>query len=98
MTEIKADCMDEEVLAMANRDAAILITRDKGFGQLVFRQRLATHGVLLIRLAGVPMKERKQLLSDAVRQRGHEFPGAFSVLMKTGLRIRPRFPGSASNS
>jgi predicted nuclease of predicted toxin-antitoxin system len=90
MTEIKADSLDEEVLEQANSAKAVLITRDKGFGQLVFRQGLAAHGVLLIRLAGVPMQERKDLLSRAVQQHGHEFEGAFSVLSKGGLRIRPR--------
>jgi predicted nuclease of predicted toxin-antitoxin system len=40
MTEIKADSTDDEVLAIANSKSAILITRDRGFGQLVFQQAL----------------------------------------------------------
>lgn len=45
---------------------------------------------LLIRLAGVPMAERAELLARAVEQHGDEFVGAFSVLTPAGLRIRPR--------
>ena len=95
VAEIKADSSDEDVLELANRGRAVLITRDKGFGQLVFRQGLASYGVLLIRLAGVPMSERKELLSQALRKHGRQFPGAFAVLARSGLRIRPRFPESS---
>jgi predicted nuclease of predicted toxin-antitoxin system len=94
MAEIRKDAPDEEVLAAANSNGAILITRDKGFGELVFRQGLSFHGVLLIRLAGVPMEERKALLAAAVRNHSHEFAAAFTVLTRSGLRIRPRFPSS----
>ena len=92
VAEIRPDSADDEVLATANAHGAVLITRDKGFGQLVFRQRLVSHGVLLIRLAGLPMSQRKDLLVEAVRLHGHEFPAAFSVLTPSGLRIRRRFP------
>jgi len=91
IAEIKPDSTDEEVLELAKVYEAVLITRDKGFGELVFRQGLASRGVLLIRLAGVPMSERKRLLSLAVKQHAPEFEGAFSVLTKGGLRIRPGF-------
>ncbi|MGH7575889.1 MAG: DUF5615 family PIN-like protein [Longimicrobiales bacterium] len=90
MTEIKANSTDEEVLALASGKHAVLITRDKGFGRLVFQQGLASSGVLLIRLAGVPMADRAELLSRTVQQHGSEFIGAFSVLTPAGLRIRPR--------
>jgi predicted nuclease of predicted toxin-antitoxin system len=89
MTEIQPDSPDEHVLELANSTQAVLITRDKGFGNLVYRQRLVTHGVLLLRLSGVPMSERKDLLSRAAQQHGHELKGAFSVLTRGGLRVRP---------
>lgn len=92
MMDIKPDSSDDEVLEAANATEAVLVTRDKGFGEMVFRQGLAAHGVLLLRLAGIPLEERKKLLVDAVGQHGPEFVGAFSVLTRSGLRVRPRFP------
>jgi predicted nuclease of predicted toxin-antitoxin system len=92
MAEIKKDSADEEVLKVANENGAVLITRDKGFGELVFRQGLSTHGVLLLRLAGLPMGERSALLARAVHEHSAKFRGAFSVLTRSGLRIRPGFP------
>ena len=97
MTEIDPQSVDEDVLALANSSNAVLITRDKGFGSLVFRQGLATNGVLLIRLAGIPMTERTSLLLRAVQDHGHEFEGAFAVLSSRGLRIR-RPPSSGAPS
>jgi predicted nuclease of predicted toxin-antitoxin system len=93
MAEIQPRAEDDQVLELATQQAAILVTRDKGFGQMVFRQGFPFHGVLLIRLAGIPMAERKQLLTQAFRSHGHQFEGAFSVLTRNGLRVRPRFPG-----
>ena len=48
IAELKAEATDEDVLDTANRQSALLVTRDKGFGELVYRQRLASHGVLLL--------------------------------------------------
>lgn len=39
---------DDEVFAIANRAQAILITADRDFGEIVFRRRLHTHGIITI--------------------------------------------------
>lgn len=44
---------DEEVLQVALKNDAILITEDKDFGELVFRLRMKHTGVLLIRILDV---------------------------------------------
>ena len=41
---------DEEVLSIALREDRILITNDRDFGELIFRQRLPHSGVILFRL------------------------------------------------
>ena len=43
---------DERVLRLADSQGALLLTSDKDFGELVFRQRLLHSGVILFRLAG----------------------------------------------
>ena len=42
---------DEDVLGVANRQNALLITADKGFGELVLRFQKPNKGVLLLRLS-----------------------------------------------
>ena len=59
IAEMKPGVSDAVVLDHANREACPLITADKDFGELVFRQRLLTHGVVLLRLAGVSPSVRQ---------------------------------------
>src|SRR6202021_1225355 len=53
IAELDPGIDDETVLGHSLRTNAILMTADKDFGELVFRQRLVHSGVLLIRLAGL---------------------------------------------
>ena len=41
---------DHEVLAIARAEGRILITNDKDFGELIYRQQLKHTGVILFRL------------------------------------------------
>jgi hypothetical protein len=50
VAEMSPGMLDETVLMESPSSASVLITVDKDFGELVFRQRQASTGVLLIRL------------------------------------------------
>jgi predicted nuclease of predicted toxin-antitoxin system len=52
VVEIEPSISDDAVLARANEAEALLLTSDKDFRELVFRQRRVTAGVMLIRLTG----------------------------------------------
>ena len=49
VAEMPPSIPDEAVLTLANQQGALLLTADKDFGELVFRQRRVSAGVLLIR-------------------------------------------------
>jgi hypothetical protein len=49
--DYQAGIPDHEVLRLAHREGRILITDDRDFGDLVFRQRQAHAGVIYFRLA-----------------------------------------------
>ena len=53
VAESSPSVADEVVLDLSYRSRAILLTADKDFGELVFRQRLPHSGVFLYRLAGL---------------------------------------------
>ena len=53
VSEMEPGITDEAVLELANREGAVLLTADKDFGELVFRQERMVKGVILIRLAGI---------------------------------------------
>ncbi|MGI8926855.1 MAG: hypothetical protein ACR2HN_09450 [Tepidiformaceae bacterium] len=65
------------------------MTEDKDFGDLVIRDRHEAIGVVLLRLAEVPIAERAALVSTFVQDRGEELAGSFTVLTERGARIRP---------
>lgn len=79
---------DDEVLALSTRNRAVLVTLDTDFGELVYRQRLASHGVLLVRLPGEPPDRKTALVVETVDRHADELTGAFSVLNANQLRIR----------
>jgi len=78
------------VLASATRAEALLITADKDFGELVFRQRQAAHGVVLLRVNGVPPQTKADLLSLAIARHLPDLEGRFTVVEPGAVRMRPR--------
>ena len=90
VAELAPGITDEQVLADANRLGALLVTRDKDFGELVFRQHRLHTGVLLLRLEGVAREQKAQLVCSSVQAHGSEMGRSFAVLTRDRLRIRPQ--------
>jgi predicted nuclease of predicted toxin-antitoxin system len=88
IVETDPGASDEDVLNMAKRGGAILLTADKDFGEMVFRQRRITEGVVFIRLAGLSQKRKAEIVASAVKKHGEELLRAFSVITPGGIRIR----------
>jgi predicted nuclease of predicted toxin-antitoxin system len=89
VAELSPGITDDAVLELANADERILMTADKDFGELVFRLRRATVGVLLVRLAGMPSEGRAEAITQAIEVHGDQMAGAFTVLSPGLVRIRP---------
>lgn len=89
VAELDPGIRDPEVLALAVREQRLLITSDKGFGELVFRQRRASHGVILLRLAGVDPAVKAERVASVIQQHGAGLPGSFTVVTSRLTRIRP---------
>jgi predicted nuclease of predicted toxin-antitoxin system len=88
VAEMSPGIMDDVVLNESRGSDRVLITADKDFGELVFRQRKAYAGVLLVRLAGFHPDRKAEIVDACVRAHGPELHGAFSVLSPGNLRIR----------
>ena len=87
ISEVARGSEDVDVLEMARHEQAILLTDDKDFGELVFRQRRATAGVLL-RLEGMPQSDRASLIASIVAKYGDQLKDAFTVVAPKDVRIR----------
>ncbi len=84
---------EEDVLARAQAEHRIVVTHDKGFGELAFRYGLpADCGVVLLRLSGVSSEADNRRAIEALAS-GVEFGGHFSVVTDDRIRTR-RLPAA----
>ena len=80
---------DREVLSLSVSEDRILVTYDRHFGDLVFRQLQPHAGLILMRLSGLPFESKAEAISNLLEQSGHDL-GHFFVLTPGGFRIRDR--------
>ncbi len=79
---------DEIILGKANEEKRIVITRDKDFGELVYRMNKAHAGVILIRLEGYDTIKRGEVVCKHIEKYSSELENAFTVIQKGVIRIR----------
>jgi len=88
VAEMDPGIPDEMVIDLANREGALLLTADKDFGDLVFRQHRLTPGVILIRLAGLSSAVKAELIASAIDEYAMELMQSFAVITPGAIRIR----------
>jgi len=80
---------DENILDWANRDKRILITEDRDFCELVFRDKKPTYGVVLVRIPA-PHREKKQVqIEMIVKDHLEELSNAMTTIKPNSFKIRP---------
>lgn len=80
VAELSPSITDDEVFQQANDRSALLITADKDFGELVFRQGRLHRGVVLLRLAGLSNATKAEIVAVVFRDRAPELLKAFTVI------------------
>jgi predicted nuclease of predicted toxin-antitoxin system len=91
VAEMQPGIPDEQVMQKANQEKALLLTADRDFGELVFRQDRAMYGVILIRLAGLSPHRKVKIVSAALQKHGEALANSFTVIDRSSIRIRKRF-------
>ena len=79
---------DEAVLDAANREAALLVTADKDFGEMVFRQHRFSGGIVLIRLVGLSAARKAEVVAAAICRHQSELAEGFTVITPGICRTR----------
>lgn len=88
IAETQSGASDDSVLTQANLQKVVLLTSDKDFGDLVFRQHLISSGIVLLRISGLSQERKAAIVAAAIRKHGPALPGGFTVLTPTTIRIR----------
>ena len=88
VADVRLGMADEDVLHVAQTRNAVLLTGDKDFGDLVYRQRQLTTGIVLLRLSGLSAEAKARTVAGVVREHASRFHGAFTVVTPGMVRIR----------
>jgi predicted nuclease of predicted toxin-antitoxin system len=84
--------LDSRWLHEADADQRLILTSDKDFGDLVFRDRLNSQGIILLRLKDLSVDERLQRLEQCWSVVEANPIGCFIVITPHRVRVRPIVP------
>jgi predicted nuclease of predicted toxin-antitoxin system len=88
--EINPGISDDELLNLASKESAVLITLDKDFGELVFRQNMLNSGVILLRISGLDAEDKAIITATAIEKYQKEIKNNFMVITPDNIRIRKK--------
>ena len=88
VAEMSPGISDDEVLDLANQSGSLLLTGDKDFGELVYRQHRLTSGVILVRLEGLPPLTKAGIVAAMIGKHQSELNQSFAVITPGITRIR----------
>jgi predicted nuclease of predicted toxin-antitoxin system len=80
---------DDDVLLRAFNQGRILLTEDKDFGELVYRLKKPSKGIILVRMTVGERNQKWQRLEKLIENYGDRLPGHFVVVDSQKFRFRP---------
>ena len=89
VAEDMPSAVDSAVLRRAFDEDRLLVTEDKDFGELVYRLRLPTRGILLLRFAIDEEHLKLHRVRQVIHTASNRLAGAFVVIEANKTRFRP---------
>ena len=78
---------DDEILTKAYTETWIIVTNDKDFGELVFRERRPHHGVVFLRLDDERSIAKIAILEKLLENYAERLPGRFVDVTDNQVRF-----------
>jgi len=78
---------DENIIEKANAENWIVITNDKGFGEMIFKNKKVHKGVILLRLRNERAKSKINCLENLFMNYLNDLERNFIVVTETSVRI-----------
>ena len=85
---LNPEMADTDIIELANKEDAIIITMDKDFGELVYHSEKAHAGVLLLRLEDATGEEKVEVIRFIIDNFKDLLEHKFCVFKNGRLRIR----------
>jgi predicted nuclease of predicted toxin-antitoxin system len=89
MSEVDPRAADTEVMNRADRENRLLLTEDKDFGDLVFRQARPVPGIVLLRIDSSRRLRKGPRLLAAIDRFGDTLFDRYTVIEDARFRSRP---------
>jgi predicted nuclease of predicted toxin-antitoxin system len=89
VAEMRSGMSDTDVLKLAETENCILVTEDRDFGELIFRQQLSVQGVVLLELDRLSTEADADHVAQAVKAHSHKLLNNLCVIEPTRFRVRP---------
>ena len=87
VVEVMPEANDEEILDRAVSEGRIVVTNDKGFGEMVFRSGRVHRGVVLLRLRDERAENKVQMMKVVLAQLGERLRDQYVVATEAGIRV-----------
>ena len=87
--ERKPGVSDDEVLLEAYNEERIMLTEDKDFGELVYRLKKPSKGIILIRIEAKERHMKWPRLKKLIENYEERLPSHFVVIDTQKFRFRP---------
>ena len=85
---LNPEMTDADIIELANKQAAIIISMDKDFGELIFKNKIQHKGVLLLRLEDAVAEEKLAVIQNIFPEHLLDIKNKFAVYQNGKLRIR----------
>ena len=88
INDLLTKASDEDILILAERENRIVITNDKDFGELIFKSKKASSGVILLRLKNDTSSARQKYVHYLIKNFPDRLKSSFIVIEEKQIRIR----------
>jgi predicted nuclease of predicted toxin-antitoxin system len=88
ISAINPEMKDSEIIQLANIEDGIIITMDKDFGELVFREKNKHKGILLLRLEDAMSEEKLAVIQNITSEHLNKLKNTFCVYQNGKLRTQ----------
>ncbi len=88
VSDVLPQADDDSILRFAKSDQRIVVTNDKDFGDLVFRERNEHCGIILLRLLDMSAAVKNASALSVIERYGDQLEGAFCVADEQRSRLR----------
>jgi predicted nuclease of predicted toxin-antitoxin system len=88
ISSLNPEMADMDIIELANKEDAIIISMDKDFGELIFKNKIRHKGVLLLRLEDAVAGEKLAVIQNIFPERLLDIKNKFAVYQNGKLRTR----------